>query len=799
MALAAAVLCFATLAAPAVALGANQFGLTFAGQAKCMECHSMTAGPYAAGTYATTAHSLFVQDVAANPKALQPATNTAFWPSPAFGGGISFAPADILWQTGHPGQVHEFVSKFRNDADHLLSTGYTAKKVAGPADDWLLFDPLNFSPADNIWELESPVKTATYFQGCGGCHNLGITRPSNKTYTLPSGAVMSPSTETSYSGLSIQCENCHGTGESGAANHFNTGTEIVRTKRVLESEICGQCHTTMQSKQTNWKSTDATPTYFSNPNGYTADEKLSDYMDVYGAVVSGTYSPINFVWQSPYDPKPVIPLTSATKFYPDGHNKSGGHFYYNEWLLTPHSRSLHWPNGMLWTEGTDATPTDDCLRCHSGEGFLKRTSYAADVNPFPDVARFDSNLAEDTLDIECAVCHTAHARTADGEALGLRLPADELCAACHTAELPEGAEAAPGSTPHHPQKEMFEGYGLIGVPTPAEAFMPDAECIDCHMPWSNRTGNRISHSFMPMTPGKAMAWNLPAAAKDSCTPCHAGSTRTYLQSKLDTWSADLAAAAQAATQTIAAAKTSPASATPAGQALIAAAQTNVAFVLNDSSKGAHNYPYAMAGLEKAASMARAVGAKFSRFSATGFDAYHGMAVTYGRLLNLDGTPAANEEVTIEALPGGAPAWTVLGTVRTDANGDFMYAVAPTFTTYYRAAFTPIAGSGIYSGNAAVYFYTSTSIARSPSSVRRYRYITVYGSVSPNHAGSAVLVSYKQPGRGWRALGWAGIDAAGNYRLSVKARYRGYYYFTSQFYGDPSHVGSASGTVRVKCY
>ena len=80
-ALGGAVLLLALLTLPATALAANQFGLTFAGQAAGMKCHSATTGPYAAGTYATTAHFLFERGaniVHSNQHTLDPSGGTFF-------------------------------------------------------------------------------------------------------------------------------------------------------------------------------------------------------------------------------------------------------------------------------------------------------------------------------------------------------------------------------------------------------------------------------------------------------------------------------------------------------------------------------------------------------------------------------------------------------------------------------------------------------------------------------------------------------------------------------------------------
>ncbi|HEX9094173.1 MAG TPA: hypothetical protein VF902_09340, partial [Coriobacteriia bacterium] len=58
-----AVVALATAAAPARASAADAYGRTFAGQAKCLECHKNVTGRWQVGTYVDTAHGRFVADV----------------------------------------------------------------------------------------------------------------------------------------------------------------------------------------------------------------------------------------------------------------------------------------------------------------------------------------------------------------------------------------------------------------------------------------------------------------------------------------------------------------------------------------------------------------------------------------------------------------------------------------------------------------------------------------------------------------------------------------------------------------
>jgi len=666
----------------------------------------------------------------------------------------------------------EYTTKYKNTGSYLLGSGQTLNAVAGPADDYMSTGSLE-------WEREVPgwasanIVPKPYFQGCGGCHFLGVTRPTDKTYTLGSGATVTHSTETSYSGVGIQCEVCHGTGVADATaetGHWTSGVRIVRSKKALDSQVCGQCHVNGTAKEKNYLGNT-----FSGPNGYTPDRKLTDFYNVAAA---------QYIKTSPTMTPPSIPTTD-TKVYPNGANKGMHHSYYNEWQLTAHARSLRWANGDLWS----ASATDECMRCHSGEGFLETLEYGKEGNN--EVFAGGSSLATDELDIECAVCHTIHAK--DGDALGLRMEGEELCAACHNSDVEEGEQLAPGATPHHPQREMIEGYGLIGVAAPAKRFMEDTACPACHMPKTRET--RVSHSFKPMLPGNAETWKVQEFG-DSCTPCHTSKSRETLQENLDEWETDLEELTVEASSALAAARTRAGSATAAGVNLIGSASTNIAFVVADESKGAHNYPYAKAGLEKAEYFAAAVGAGFTRFGATKYDSTVKMAMLYGTLELGDGAPAAGEHVTVQARPNGASSWTGIGSVVVGDDGDFAFAVGPVGTTSYRVVWAPKSDIDVFSGTATVTFGSATTAGLSASTLTLGRSVTIKGAVSPAHAGNTVTLQYKKGTGSWKKLATRTLGSTSAYSHGWKPTTRGTYYVRTVFGGDASHTGSTSPTRKV---
>lgn len=653
-------------AAPAVAVAANAYGQTFAGQEKCLSCHGAKTGRWQVGAYPTTVHGQFISSIDVTRGALIPAAS--FWPSSTFAGGISFAATDIRWMLGAPGQNHQYVTRHLNSGTVKLDSGSSVAAVAGPADDYLMPNGVEWIADPGVWENPSKPSVRTYFQSCGGCHFLGVTRPTDKTYTLANGATIGRQTATTFVGPGIQCEQCHGTGSTNPdTRHWDTGVAVTRTKQVLKSQTCGQCHVNGTAKEKNYVGGT-----FSSANGFTTDKNLSDFYIVNGA---------SYIQTSPASVPPTIPL-SDTRFYPNGSTKNMKHSHYNEYQLTAHARSLRWANGELWSPRAK----DSCLKCHSGEAFLKATSYATDsVN---DITLAPSSVASDTLNIECAVCHQIHGRT--GEPLGLRISAEELCQKCHTASLAVGKPAEAGSKIHHPQAEMRTGYGLIGVAAP-RSWMAEAACPACHMP--KTYSNRASHSFKVMLPGDAAAWNVQKGG-DSCTPCHGGTSRAALQGRIDGWQDSVKSNVAAAKLGIASAEKRAAATTARGKAAIAAANTNLSFVEADGSWGVHNFPYALAGTVEARTLARSVGARLGALSVAG----SGRSVSVNGSLRFgDGTAGAGQTIVIEARPAGATRWTRVASPTCDSAGRFSAAVAPSRTTAYRARWIP-ASSVVFVSN-----------------------------------------------------------------------------------------------------
>lgn len=759
------------LVAPAMASAGNGYGLTYVGQSRCLECHGGTTGRWEVGTFLTTKHARTVTNIAQNPTALEPLSGSTVWPSPLFGAAtLRFGPSDIMYQIGSPGMGHRYISLHRNDVAVKLSTETTMTTVSGPADDYRYFH-LKYETEDRAW-ASTANSPRLFFQSCGGCHFTGVTRPLQTDYTLGNGNAAGRSTETSFAAPGITCETCHATGQT-SESHRLTGVKTVPAIDALSSDTCGQCHVRGVAKERNYSNGS-----LNSPNGYTADRPLSDFF----STIYGT----KYLRSSAASPWPTIPADDPD-FYPTGHAKEHGHSgtIYNEWMISGHGQSLRSrATGQLFIPYLQ----DECLPCHSTEGFLQSIDY--DPMYTNSVGMHESSVANDRHSIGCSACHTVHSRT--GEALGLRLPEEELCASCHTAGITEGGSANAGDEIHNPVKEMRAGYGLIGVPRPAKPWMEEATCPSCHMPSG-------SHRMRPMTPGDAEEWDVEEGG-DSCSPCHGFKSLAQLQADLDGWRQDLHSVLDEATQTVAAAQARPAATTAQGVALLAAANTNIEFIEADPSDGAHNFPYALAGAEKARDLARAVGSTFTRFGATAYDPSTSMALCYGTLRYGDGTPAAGQRVQIQARAGGNSAWVTLGTTTTGDDGDFAYGVSPSVTTAYRAVWTPVGSSSAFvSATHSIARSSTTALRVSASRARLGSTLVLSGSVAPNKAGSRVTIRYRRGTGAWRTIGARTLSTSSGYSLTFRPGTRGTYSFKATFAGDASNTGSTSAVRTTRVY
>jgi hypothetical protein len=739
----------ALMVLPAVALAnlVNEYGMHYAGQTTCLGCHG--PGSIGGGPDADQVHGQFVTPglhpdtpegwslfrAAGNPTPV-PGTGNNLWDA---GGSYDFS---LPWTT---------LGAFNHNSgtEYLFFMGSDDPTV----NPWNLVEGISWSP-DEGWTLAAEEPENGLYDGeygCQRCHQLGSTVPlpsATSTATVPNPAASATITDTtarqwardssttvddfmsdptvSEAGFGIQCENCHGTGQTatGGAAHMGTGIAVSTSLATLgNSQVCGQCH----GSYTNVA--DTLGIY-----GFTTNTRLADFVDVNG--VSGTQSYTKIPTEAEF-------LADPTGYwmFPNGSNAKGGHYYYDEWAASAHSY-----RAALAFASPDPAPSDamafqaagngvysnnlfgedtvaaGCYKCHTGEGYLqtKDVKIAANFTPAPDTVG--------KMGQECVTCHNPHPsavgaddviRTPDqaGErsCTGLTTNNASICEDCHNWQMEVlGATPAPApmdvlgdGDPRHPQRETLHGRSVMMDVADASEYMPGAKCENCHMPKTNKAANRISHGMKPMLPGKAEEWMTAAGAsyqgQDSCSGCHAGQTRDQLQADIDKWQGDAQAQATKVEAAITAAKARKAffSATnPAnpGYVLVGRASWNYTAYANDASEGVHNPPYLMAGLVKAEHLAKSVGGKFTHAGASTVVRKGHLAHVAGQIVNGDRSAAAG--ATVKLLRGTK----VLATTVSDSHGNFAFTlkVTKTYKTYrVRWARSSVAVTNLYSARMTI--------------------------------------------------------------------------------------------------
>jgi hypothetical protein len=617
-----------------------------------------------------------VTDVQAYPEKLFPGSDTAFWPYKSPYGGLVLKPRDMYLQVGD--SQYGFL-EYIGASPSAMATNVV------PSDDIYVWSPMEYLIEEGVWaDPTTPISYSSYSQSCSQCHNLGVTRPSDKAYVLPNGATQTTSTPSSVSGFSIQCEVCHGSGK-GPDGHKKGVPTVVGGKQMLKSQVCGQCHVTATTTQKNVKGS-----AFGNPNGYTTDATLSAYLTP-STTVDSTTTFMNYINNGGTKPK----------FLPNGANYSMRHSYYNEWLVNkvPVTSSAA-PKGHAdpfndyIKNGTDTK----CLKCHSGLGFLNRIGALSPsgkriVATFPTI----SEVATSDPGISCQVCHSGHVgyaeegydskrRWANGREVG--------CGDCHNWQFElmdqavqyetlggeEYSRPALNAVSRHPQREMFTGgeggeYGIGGM----WGVAPTGDD-------GNKEATRMSHRFHIVEPGEAVTWKLRPNGESCNASCHKEDAADYTRAEMQTWldqkrsevkvASDAATGALSATASglglaswtdflVAKPAAGSASALSAGTwAMLQHAAQNVDFVIADGSGGVHNPTYALAGLAKATMWAQSADAAIDAKLASGPVNGLGSTIT-GTLKSGSGAVIPGAQVTLEVstpprhptLPPASSRWT----------------------------------------------------------------------------------------------------------------------------------------------
>jgi hypothetical protein len=823
----------AALVAPATAsaLLTNEWNQQFAGTAVCVSCHG--------SAYTKTSHGQFAN----TGTDMAPASDSGMWPVGLVGKGETVAADGVIALGGGTG-LYEYL-KFDEGTNGPFAVLTATWDPASPAE----------------WEIDGVAGVEYEDYSCNQCHQLGAVKKgttppavgnfapggaftrvagSANTWALPAGA--DPALFDSYlPGMGIQCERCHGTGVAATAGNgghwgsgvkivgFNTpamkGTAMAASYKILDSEVCGQCHGTVKS---------------GNVAGYTPDQNLTSFVGLY--TLADVPTEASFTANA-----------AAYKFFPNGENRSNKHWYYSEWALSGHS-----VRGAITATDTRALPYQAaglshytsagasrvlCNRCHTGEGYLKRKG-ATIMSGWTEGVDTAGNYGQ-----ECAVCHVSHGSVgatsmtdavATNEAVGMAVRTPEqangdystkglnvanksVCEDCHNWQVEvlsnkgtvNSALALPailGKYASHPQREVYHGRAMLEIPAGTD-FMPGAKCEQCHMPatksdlsgaadgypespadaaatglgrYVDRNAKRYSHRMFIMMPGDAKAWGL-APWGDSCSPCHAGETQDQLEANIDSWQSTALDLSNQVTNAINYAVSNGHSTADGDVDLLKRASANLSLYVQDSSGGAHNPTYEQAGLTKAIQLAKSAGGTLSimapaRVSSGAIFGIMGVA------LNGDGSAAAGVTVT---LWNGA---SKLGTAVTDDEGNYAFTYAEsmlkTFTVKWARSSQSVS---TLMANATVdvqveMMPTNLTLNISSHRVAAGTLFTLSGELSPDVAGATIYVQHRFPGSTvWKTFKTLTTSADGSFSTTTLTRTKGTHQYRAYFPGNSSYI------------
>ncbi len=221
---------------------------------------------------------------------------------------------------------------------------------------------------------------------------------------------------------------------------------------------------------------------------------------------------------------------------------------YNMWLASGHSKSLS-------RVKDNSQASADCYGCHSAEGFI-----AKHQGETIDIAQ-----KEDFHSITCVACHSPHGSDNHRQ---LIMEPEELCSSCHS------------------QRAVLQGKGAKGIED-TRSFHSAVECHSCHM----TEANHLMKVLRPDDP------NLPESRADTCTACHKDNNRKARAEQLPDWQAwydETMNPIQADLKTIdAALKENPDLLNEPLNAKLGDVRRNLAIIIRDRSRGAHNLDYSL--------------------------------------------------------------------------------------------------------------------------------------------------------------------------------------------------------------
>ena len=450
--------------------------------------------------------------------------------------------------------------------------------------------------------------------------------------------------DSSMSEPAVGCSSCH---QSQSAAH------AAPQANLANADICGQCHAQYSYSVDTYKVSPLP--YVTAPNGTpaTPNPKPTSIIQPRMAVgyepmgdVAGGWVPASITtklnipapgWSPQPDPQATTAAVGSLQTFwtstegevlpwsQSGHD--GNAQQYVEWAgpADLHAKALENLKKVM-----GPNPPAECLECHSTDYIIA----PEDEKPTGAEAKYG---------ITCVGCHDPHEK---GTAKGVwesdftpQLRYDSaklLCTSCHNAEL-DGKIATPGSTVHHPMKEMMEGVGAIDV-MQGSPSVHKGKCVQCHMPpttVSSRAGVELgaNHTFKIIEPevaanvksltvGSRTFTEMPFSA---CSTCHSRpndqpamwvqDTLTYRQEAMHRWVDQVTAALTKAARKLgykdiatanAAINKKPMKTWTKNQMSFQKSFTNQSYVVSEGSWGIHNWDYARTVVLTALGQAKAV-------------------------------------------------------------------------------------------------------------------------------------------------------------------------------------------------
>jgi len=179
-------------------------------------------------------------------------------------------------------------------------------------------------------------------------------------------------------------------------------------------------------------------------------------------------------------------------------HSSGSHDKYTPWKASAHSNQ----------DQIDAEVAEEKL--HGLNSYCARCKSPSQYDPDTTIGDAEEFTADEWHGIGCADCHDPHS---DQYEYQLRTTVEEACTVCHTNEK---TAPAPGSEPHHTQKEAFGGDMGIGVE--GQKGMAGVACVDCHM-WGTPSVGHGYYMSDAINITKYETHSFEATAQ-ACADCH---------------------------------------------------------------------------------------------------------------------------------------------------------------------------------------------------------------------------------------------------------------------------------------